>query len=207
MARPVRDAWGMKTNRTAIIALLLITFLGVGPWEPWANAERLPKSDLDSTLQPQCDLCWYPTPDEPNSNRLPTYKQQRPRRPPDSRPQRYPKGRYKLVPNQKPSRLSTLRARSLRNTRLLSTLQISAVDGDTIRAGPDRIRLRGIDTPELSEPEGQAAKQRLEALLRNGIVRIVPRGRDVYDRLVADVFVNGQNVAEILKMEGFAKSR
>jgi endonuclease YncB( thermonuclease family) len=88
----------------------------------------------------------------------------------------------------------------------LSTLQISAVDGDTIRAGPDRIRLRGIDTPELSEPEGEAAKQRLAELLRNGIVRIVPRGRDVYDRLIADVFVDGQNVAEIMRREGFAKA-
>ena len=196
----------MNTSRIATVPLVLVIFLGSGPWEPWANAERLSKSDLESTLQPQCDLCWYPTPDEPDSNRLPTYKQQRPRRPPDSRPQRFPKGRYKLGPKQKQSRTSTLRARSLRNSRLLSTLQISAVDGDTIRAGPDRIRLRGIDTPELSEPEGEAAKQRLAELLRNGIVRIVPRGRDVYDRLIADVFVDGQNVAEILRREGFAKA-
>ena len=196
----------MHTSRITIIPLALVIFLGSGPWEPWANAERLSKSDLDSTLQPQCDLCWYPTPNEPGSNRLPTYKQQRPRHPPDSRPQRFPKGRYKLGPKQKQSRVSTLRARSLRNSRLLSTLQISAVDGDTIRAGPDRIRLRGIDTPELSEPEGEAAKQRLAELLRNGIVRIVPRGRDVYDRLIADVFVDGKNVAEIMRREGFAKA-
>jgi hypothetical protein len=197
----------MKSTRTAIIALLLIAFAGSGPWEPWANAERLSKSDHESTLQPQCDLCWYPSPEESNPNRLPTYKQQRPRRPPDSRPQRFPKGLYKLGPKQKQSRISTLRARSLRNSRLLSTLQLSAVDGDTIRAGPDRIRLRGIDTPELNEPEGQAAKERLAELLRNGIVRIVPRARDVYNRLVADVFVDGQNVAEILRSEGFAKAR
>ncbi|MBH0189020.1 MAG: hypothetical protein HP493_09300 [Nitrospira sp.] len=197
----------MNTSRMAIIALLLVAFAGAGPLEPWAQAERLSKSNLESTLQPQCDLCWYPSPEEPDSNRLPTYKQQRPRRPPDSRPQRFPKGRYKLGPKQKPSRLSTLRTQSLRNTRLLSTLQISAIDGDTIRAGPARIRLRGIDTPELSEPEGQAAKQRLAELLRNGIVRIVPRGRDVYGRLIADVFVEGQNVAERLESEGFAKTK
>jgi endonuclease YncB( thermonuclease family) len=58
----------------------------------------------------------------------------------------------------------------------------------------------------LSEPEGQAAKERLEELLRNGSIQIIPHGRDVYDRLVADVFVNGQNVAEILLSEGYAKS-
>ena len=196
----------MQTAQTTIIALLMTAFVGSGPWEPWARAERLLKSDHESTLQPQCDLCWYPTPDVPNSNRLPTYKQQRPRRPPDSRPQRFPKGHYRLGPKQKQSPLSTLRTQLRRNARLLSTLQMSAIDGDTIRVGQERIRLRGIDTPELSEPDGQAAKERLETLLRSGTVSIVAHGRDVYDRLIADVFVNGQNVAEVLRSEGFAKT-
>jgi endonuclease YncB( thermonuclease family) len=57
----------------------------------------------------------------------------------------------------------------------------------------------------LNEPGGQAAKLRLEELLHAGPVRIVPHGRDVYDRLVADVFVDGQNVAERLRIDGFAK--
>ncbi len=90
---------------------------------------------------------------------------------------------------------------------MLSTLQVRAVDGDTIRVGGERIRLRGIDTPEMSEIEGPAAKRRLEELLRNGPIRIVPHGRDVYDRLLADVFVNDQNVAETLIMEGYEKQR
>jgi len=71
--------------------------------------------------------------------------------------------------------------------------------------GSERIRLRGIDTPELSEPGGQAARQRLEQLLQEGPIRIVPHGQDVYGRTVADVFVNGMNVAEVLKQEGLAK--
>lgn len=71
--------------------------------------------------------------------------------------------------------------------------------------GPERIRLRGIDTPELTEPRGQEARQRLEQLLKEGPIRIVPHGQDVYGRTVADVFVNGRNVAETLKAEGFAK--
>ncbi len=90
--------------------------------------------------------------------------------------------------------------------KVLSTLQVRVVDGDTIRVGGERIRLRGIDTPEMSELQGLAAKQRLEALLRSGPIRIEPHGRDVYDRLLADVFVNGQNVAEILRNEGFSKA-
>jgi endonuclease YncB( thermonuclease family) len=111
-----------------------------------------------------------------------------------------------LVPGQKQSALSALRAQLRRNAKLLSTLQVSAIDGYTIRVGADRIRLRGIDTPDLSEPDGQAAKQRLEELLRSGTVRIVRHGHDIHGRTIADVFVNGQNVAEILESEGLAKA-
>lgn len=188
----------------ALLTLLLFFLVSLFPNDT-VSAEPLPKSDLGSTLQPQCDLCWNPEPSEQRSDRLPTWKRRHPPRPPDSRPHRHPKGRYKLNPDRKPSRLSTLRARAREEVRLRSTRQATAVDGDTIRVGGERIRLRGIDTPELSEPEGLAAKQRLEELLRSGPMEIIPHGRDVYDRLLADVFVNGQNVAEILKSEGFTK--
>ena len=195
----------MRAQPTAIIAGVLLLLTGASPWGSVAYAERLSKSDLDSTLQPQCELCWNPSSNERAPDRLPTFKPHRPRRPPDSRPHRFPKGRYKLVPNQKQSRLSTLRSQLRRNARLLNTQQVFAIDGDTLRIGSERIRLRGIDAPELDEPEGQAAKQRLEELLRRGSVRIVPHGQDVHGRTVADVFVNGQNLAQILKSEGFAK--
>ena len=89
--------------------------------------------------------------------------------------------------------------------RTVDSRQVHVVDGDTFRYGTERVRLRGIDTPELNEPDGQAARLRLEELLRSGPVRIVPHGRDVYDRTVADVFVNGQNIAEMLSREGYAK--
>lgn len=174
-----------------------------------ASAARLEQSDLGSTLNQQCDLCWYPSPSEDRSDRLPTYKQPRHKRPPDSRPQRYPKGRYKLGDSHRSIRLSALRARARherQEIRLLSTLQVRAVDGDTIRIGGERIRLRGIDTPELNEQAGPAAKQRLEELLRSGPIRIVPHGRDVYHRLVADVFVHERNVADVLRSEGLSKT-
>jgi endonuclease YncB( thermonuclease family) len=80
------------------------------------------------------------------------------------------------------------------------------MDGDTIRVGGERIRLRSIDKPELGKLQGPAAKQRLEELLRSGPIRIEPRGRDVYNRLVADVFVNEQNVAETLILRGIRKA-
>jgi micrococcal nuclease len=170
--------WHLRT----IMAGLLVGWVWLISPPPDILAEPLQNSSLGSTLNQQCDLCWYPSPNDQDSDRLPTYRQRRPPRPPDSRPQRYPKGRYKLGPGHKQSRLSTLRARSRHELKVLSTLHVRAVDGDTIRVGGERIRLRGIDTPEMSEFDGPAAKRRLEELLRNGPIRIVPHGRDIYNR-------------------------
>jgi hypothetical protein len=207
LAWPVRIPLGMKIG-TVTVRMALPFFVCVLLFPSYTvMAEPLAKSDLGSTIQPQCDLCWNPEPDEQRSDRLPTWKRHHLPRSPDSRPKRHPKGGYKLKPDRKQSRLSALRARAREEIRLRSTRQASAVDGDTIRVGGERIRLRGIDTPELNEPEGLAAKQRLEELLRSGPMEITPHGRDVYDRLLADVFINGQNVAEILKSEGFTKMR
>jgi hypothetical protein len=186
--------------------LLLLSLIAPNPLGCLAHAERLSKSDAGSTIQPQCDLCWTPSPSDRSSDRLPTFTPPRRPHPPDSRPHRYPKGRYKLNPSQHHGRFSSLRSLSTRRAKSLRSQQVLAIDGDTIRYGTARIRLQGIDTPELAEPGGQAAKERLEELLRSGTVQIVPHGMDVYGRTVADVFVDGQNVAETLRAEGFAKA-
>lgn len=189
--------------------LLVTTWVFIGWWllqtPVHTFAARLDQSDLGSTLNQHCDLCWYPSPNDERSDRLPTYKQPRHKRPPDSRPQRYPKGRYKLGAGHKPIRLSALRSSSRPEVKLLSTLLVRVIDGDTIRVGNERIRLRGIDTPEMSEFDGVVAKQRLEEFLRGGSIRIVPYARDVYHRLIADVFVNGENVADLLRRDGLSK--
>lgn len=197
------------TSRQSITSLLLVLFLlEAALLGTAATAERLPESDLGSNLPMNCDLCWTPSATETDPNRLPTVKPRRPRRPPNSRPRRIPKGGYYLTPDKKPSSSSFLPYSQLRHdSGLISTHRITVIDGDTIRIGTERIRLRGIDTPELSEPNGWAATQRLKDLLGTGSIQLIPRGRDVYDRVVADVFVNGQNVAELLKREGWAKSR
>jgi len=80
-------------------------------------------------------------------------------------------------------------------------------DGDTFYVGPEKIRLRGIDTPELGAPRSRMATRRLVGLLREGPVTIVPRAEDVYGRIVADVYVRGHDVSRVLRREGFAKPR
>ena len=91
--------------------------------------------------------------------------------------------------------------------RLLDEWRIRLIDGDTFAYGAERIRIRGIDTPEVSESGGFEASQRLDLLLREGPVMVIPQALDVYGRIVADVYVNDVNVAELLIEEGYAKRR
>lgn len=62
-----------------------------------------------------------------------------------------------------------------------------AIDGDTLRCGDTRIRLHGIDAPEL--PGGEASKRYLASIIDGAGVRCVPRGRDRYGRTVAVCYV------------------
>jgi endonuclease YncB( thermonuclease family) len=88
------------------------------------------------------------------------------------------------------------------------------VDGDTIKA-PYGVtyRLLGYDTPETHFAQcdaerrlGRVASRRLEELLRRGRVRVVESGRrDRYGRTLANVYVNGRDVAEIMVEEGLAR--
>lgn len=89
--------------------------------------------------------------------------------------------------------------------RLLDGWQIRTIDGDTFWYGAERIRIQGIDTPELSESGGFEASQRLDLMLREGPVVIVPKATDKYGRTVAEVYVNDQNAARTLVDEGYSK--
>jgi endonuclease YncB( thermonuclease family) len=190
----------MRLKRTSIMTLCLLSATAF--WPGPAQASRLSSSGGESTIQKNCDLCWSPSITE--SSPPSTLQPHRQHHHPGSRPHRLPKGRYKITPYQKHAQSSALGRISGR--RIPTSHPIHTIDGDTLRIGSERIRLRGIDTPELNEAGGQAARQRLEQLLKEGPIRIVPHGQDVYGRTVADVFVNERNVAEVLRSEGFAKA-
>ena len=78
-----------------------------------------------------------------------------------------------------------------------ATLQ-RVIDGDTLWVNIDcgfdiwtdqRLRLRGIDTPEMDTPEGQRARRFVEAALRKcSVLGITTTKPDKYDRYLADVF-------------------
>lgn len=87
-----------------------------------------------------------------------------------------------------------------------------AVDGDTIRCGELRVRLVGLDAPEMrgrcaeERQRAIAATERLRALLEGG-VRLREMGEDRYGRTLAVARnAEGQDVAAILIREGLARA-
>ena len=78
------------------------------------------------------------------------------------------------------------------------------IDGDTVVLYVDlgfkmysrqKLRLRGIDTPELKTPEGEKAKAFVEEILkRTKMITIKTYRKDKYDRYLADIFVGSKEV-------------
>jgi micrococcal nuclease len=86
---------------------------------------------------------------------------------------------------------------------------IGISDGDTITVLKDRkplkIRLFGVDSPEMGQPFGKAARQYTSSQLFGREVRIAPRDYDQYGRVIGIVTLhNGTNFNEMLIREGFA---
>lgn len=71
-----------------------------------------------------------------------------------------------------------------------------AVDGDTLRCWKERVRLRNIYAPELREPGGREAKQRLQQRIDSGELRIERRGKDKYGRTLGTAYVGGQRIKQ-----------
>ncbi|MBS7788738.1 thermonuclease family protein [Roseococcus sp. SDR] len=91
-------------------------------------------------------------------------------------------------------------------------LACRALDGDTIRCGETRIRLIGLDAPELRarcEAERRlaaAATERLGTLLEGG-VRLSETGEDRFGRTLAVVRnAEGEDLAAVLIREGLARA-
>ncbi|MEJ6396044.1 thermonuclease family protein [Gymnodinialimonas sp. 2305UL16-5] len=90
------------------------------------------------------------------------------------------------------------------------------VDGDTIWLNGVNYRLEGYDTPEeynnvcggFREIDlARAASQRLVDLLNQSEWTIQSHGRaDRYDRVLANIYIGGEDVGDILIREGLARS-
>lgn len=79
------------------------------------------------------------------------------------------------------------------------------IDGDTIDIGGTRIRLAGIDAPELDHPYGKTAKWTLVNLCKGKEVRAVFHGDLSHDRTVATCFLpDGRDLSAEMVRAGMA---
>lgn len=85
---------------------------------------------------------------------------------------------------------------------------LAVIDGDTIEATvagrAAQLRLYGIDAPELAQAHGEEARAELRRLVAGRRLRISAIDVDRYQRLIAQVEVNGRKVNEALLAGGFA---
>ena len=88
-------------------------------------------------------------------------------------------------------------------------------DGDTIRIGESRIRLKGIDAPEMEQrcsragrsyACGETARRVLIDLVSGETVRCRATGRDRYQRILARCTVNGRDIGARMVEGGWAVS-
>ncbi len=76
------------------------------------------------------------------------------------------------------------------------------IDGDTISIGGTKIRLAGIDAPELNMPWGQKSKWAMIAICKGQTITAELDGERSYDRLVGTCFLpDGRDIgAELIKL-------
>jgi len=89
-------------------------------------------------------------------------------------------------------------------------------DGDSLRFGDERVRLIGIDAPELDQtctnpdgtpwPCGRASQQRLLQLVKEGALKCTYERRDRYDRALAVCTVDDVDIGGAMVLAGLAIS-
>lgn len=75
------------------------------------------------------------------------------------------------------------------------------IDGDTIVVNKIKIRLAGIDAPELDQPWGQKSKWKMVRICKGQTILVDLTGETSYDRLVGTCYLpDGRDIgAEIIK--------
>ena len=97
-----------------------------------------------------------------------------------------------------------------------SATLLRVIDGDTIEADIDlgfdihyvaKIRLAGINAPEMKTPQGAPAKEHLTNLLTNRVLVVTTKLNkefEKYGRVLGEITVNGYSVNQQMITEGFA---
>jgi endonuclease YncB( thermonuclease family) len=80
------------------------------------------------------------------------------------------------------------------------------IDGDTVVVEGVSIRMLGINTPERGEKYYAEAKNYTINLVMNKTIKIERKGKDLYDRDLAYLFYNDENLNAKLIEEGYANA-
>ncbi|MCA9437921.1 MAG: thermonuclease family protein [Candidatus Omnitrophica bacterium] len=90
----------------------------------------------------------------------------------------------------------------------LSGTVLTVADGDTMTLRVDgqkvKVRLQGIDCPERQQAYGQEAGDFIREQVQGEQVEVRKLGVDQYDRVLGEVFLNGENLNKELLREGLA---
>lgn len=90
----------------------------------------------------------------------------------------------------------------------LSGKVVSIHDGDTITVLQNKqqikVRLFGIDAPELKQPYGKKSKQFLANLIAGKVVEVEPKGKDRYKRTLGIIHFKGQDINAQMALSGYA---
>ena len=93
------------------------------------------------------------------------------------------------------------------------------IDGDTIKINGQAIRFGGIDAPEsfyrgkkqecyLNEKKvfcGELSKQKLKEKISDNIVSCIKEEKkDIYQRIIAECFINGESLSSFMVRNGYA---
>ena len=87
------------------------------------------------------------------------------------------------------------------------------IDGDTIYINKYKIRLHGIDAPEIKQKCiykkkewycGKQASIELKKIINNQIIKCITNDIDIYNRYVAICFMNEVNLNQLMVKKGWA---
>ena len=93
---------------------------------------------------------------------------------------------------------------------------VQVIDGDTLDIGGERVRLEGVDAPEMAQTCtrdggsrwacGREAQDALERMTRGQVVMCDPTGQDKYRRTLALCYVAGESLNAALIKAGLARA-